>query len=50
MEKTEGPNWKAFGQILAIAELRILGFAPVPPELKEKVERARKKRLKKKAV
>ena len=39
------PNWKAFGQGLAIGEMRILGLAPVPPELKETVESIRKERL-----
>lgn len=36
-----GPNWQAFGYYLGIGRLRIMGLAPVPPELKEKVEEVR---------
>jgi hypothetical protein len=45
LDKPEGPDWKAFGRALAIAELRILGLAPVPPELQEQVEKIRRERM-----
>ncbi len=44
-DNRSGPDWKAFGRALAIGELRILGLAPVPPELQEKVEQIRRERL-----
>ncbi len=44
------PDWKGFCRILALADLRLLGRIPVPPELEEAVENMRKEILRKDKV
>lgn len=35
----EGPNWPEFFRLLAKGRMRRLGLAPLPPELKNKVNK-----------
>jgi hypothetical protein len=48
--KQEGPNWPAFFRLLARGRLRRLGLAPMPPELKKKMDRVDRAAQQQKAV
>ena len=38
-QENTGPNWRAFGQILFLGRLRILGIEPTPQEVKDRLKR-----------
>lgn len=40
IKEQEGPDWRAFGRMLAIGRLRRLGLAPIPPEVLEQMKEA----------
>lgn len=45
LENQEGPNWRAFGRILAIGRLRRLGLKPIPREVVDRLKREGKTNL-----